>query len=296
MPDQPAIFGDLDPAHVLSRLHGAQGFVFDMDGTMVLGDRRNHGLKALPGAVELIALLHERDVPAVLFTNGTTRSPAHSAETLRSLGFALADSDVLTPVSAAIDCFRQRGHQRIMVMGGDGLAGPLEHAGFETTPPAKDSGADAVLVGWYREVSFDDLEAACDAVWAGARFYSCSQSLFFATAEGRVLGTSRAISAAVHDLTGCEIEIVGKPSEHAITTAAHRLGVPTPELVVVGDDPELEIAMAHRGGSLAVLVATGLDHDGVTDLPPDRRPHLSLSGVDQLLSLLSKDTSAPASG
>ena len=40
------------PAHsaaVLERLRGSRAFVFDMDGTLVLGDKTNHGLNPLPG-------------------------------------------------------------------------------------------------------------------------------------------------------------------------------------------------------------------------------------------------------
>jgi NagD protein len=272
-----------DPDAV-DRLRRVRGFVFDMDGTLVLGDRRNHGLKPLPGALEFANLLVRQGVPFVVFTNGTTRAPAAYAESLRSLGFEVTDSAVLTPVTSAADCFRQRGHRRVMVLGGDGLHAPLREAGFETVGPVRDSGADAVLVGWYREVSFDDIEAACDAVWAGAGLYSSSQSRFFATAEGKVLGTSRAISAAVHDLTGAPIEVVGKPSGHALRAAAHRLGLRADQVAVVGDDPELEMVMARQGGALAVSVATGVHAHSLDDLPADQQPHLSCSGVDELMT------------
>lgn len=267
----------------LDRLRRARGFVFDMDGTLVLGDRRNRGLRPLPGGVELTGWLHARGVPFVVVTNGTTRTPAKYAETLRSLGLRVGDHNLLTPVSAALDHFQENGHRRVMVLGGDGLVLPLRAAGFDVVGPVHDSGADAVLVGWYREVTFDDLECACDAVWAGARFYSSSQSMFFATSEGRVLGTSRAISAVVRDLTGAHVEVVGKPSLHALRAAAHRMSVATEELAVVGDDPELEMAMAHRGGSLAVSVSTGVqEHSAFGGLPPEQAPDLSFSGVDEL--------------
>jgi hypothetical protein len=45
------------PAEVLRRLRDARGFIFDMDGTLALGDRVNHGLAPLPGAVEILRLL-----------------------------------------------------------------------------------------------------------------------------------------------------------------------------------------------------------------------------------------------
>ena len=153
--------------------------------------------------------------------------------------------------------------------------------------PVRGRAADAVLAGWYRQFSMDALEAACDAVWQGARLYSCSQSVFFATAEGRALGTSRAITAMIRSITGCRVEIAGKPSQHALGTAAGRLGLRRRELAVVGDDPELEMPMALRGGALGIAVGTGLggsvSYDG---LPLSRRPHLQVRGVDELLEML----------
>jgi NagD protein len=145
---------------------------------------------------------------------------------------------------------------------------------------------DAVLVGWFREFTMAHLEAACDAVWSGAALYSASQTPFFATAGGRALGTSRAICAMITSVTGCRLTVTGKPSLEALRAASARLGVPARHLVVVGDDPLLEVPMAHRGHALAVAVQTGLaGPDAYDRLPPGKRPHLHLRDVDQLLSL-----------
>jgi NagD protein len=79
---------------------------------------------------------------------------------------------------------------------------------------------------------------------------------------------------------------LGKPSPAALRTAARRLGVRARDLVVVGDDPELEVPMAHRGRALAVAVNTGLgDAGSYHHLPAERQPHLHLAGVDDLLAL-----------
>jgi hypothetical protein len=57
---------------------------------------------------------------------------------------------------------------------------------------------------------------------------------------------------------------------------------------VVGDDPLLEVPMAHRGKALAIAVDTGLGSATAYDhLPPERRPHLHVSGVDELLAMVS---------
>ena len=280
-PDRQAI-----PMDILERLRATRGFVFDMDGTMVLGDKRNHGLNPLPGAIEFTRLLHDRGIPFVLFTNGTLRTPQDSTEALRRIGFALPDGAVMTPASTAADYFRRRGYRRVMVLGAEGMTQPLQDVGIETVPPSGKVEVDAVFVGWYRDFTMDALEAACHAVWAGAGLYSASQSLFFATAEGRSLGTSRAISAMIKDLTGCRIRIIGKPALEALRVAGRHLGVKLKDLAVVGDDPSLEVPMAHRGHALAIGVGTGLGGaDAFAQMPAAARPHITVSGVDELLVL-----------
>lgn len=274
-------------AKYLTRLQQTRGFVFDMDGTLVLGDQKNHGLRALPGALEITRYLSDREIPFVIYTNGTARPPAIYAESLRQAGFALADAAMMTPASSAADLFACRGYRRVMVMGGEGVAGPLRDVGIEVVRPEGKQEADAVLVGWYPEVSFAAVEAACHCIWAGAKAFSVSQVRFFATAEGKALGTSRAISAMLRDLTGCRINLVGKPSIHAIGSAGHRLGTKLKDMAVVGDDPDLEVPMAHRGKALAIAVNTGLGKaDSFDHLPRDRHPHLSVHGVDELLAML----------
>jgi 4-nitrophenyl phosphatase len=274
------------PAAV-NRLRAARGFVFDVDGTLVLGDRNNQGLAPLPGAVELLRWVAEQGLPFAVFTNGTTKTPQQLACALRSIGFALPDHAVLTPASSAAAVFTRRGYRRVLVLGSDGVAEPLRAVGLDVVlPDGRPVDVDAVLAGWYPGFTLPALEVACQAVWTGARLYSCSQSLFFATAGGRAIGTSRAISALIGSLTGARTELVGKPSRAALSTAARRLNVPASSLVVVGDDPELEVPMAHRGRALAVAVSSGLGGpDSYRHLPPDRQPHLLVTGVDELLSI-----------
>ena len=87
---------------IRDRLAAARGFVFDMDGTLVLGDRHGHGLRPLPGAVEITRWAARRGLPFVVFTNGTNRTPAAYARIMRDIGFGLADEAMLTPASSAV--------------------------------------------------------------------------------------------------------------------------------------------------------------------------------------------------
>ena len=107
------------PGEVLDRLRDTRGFIFDMDGTLALGDRVNHGLTALPGAAGMLAWARDRGLPYVVFTNGTNRSPAHFAAVLREAGLDVPDEQMMTPASSAVVMFTRRGYKRVMVLGGD---------------------------------------------------------------------------------------------------------------------------------------------------------------------------------
>lgn len=270
----------------LSRLKTIRGFVFDMDGTLVLGDRRNKSLQPLPGALELIEHLRHANLPFVILTNGTTRTPQGYVEALRAIGFSLPDDAVLTPSSVAADYFSRRKLRHVLALGDEGVWRPLDAAGLTIVPPSEQAQADAIYIGWHRGFTMDDLDAACHAVWHGAKLFAASLSPFFATAQGKALGTSRAIAAAVTSITGVRATALGKPSLHALRAASRRLGVPIADIAVVGDDPGMEVPMAHRGGALAIAVNTGIgDQDAFANVPMDQRPHLTAQNAAELLQL-----------
>jgi len=270
----------------IARLKRAKGFVLDMDGTLVLGDRNNHGIKALPGAAEFVDHLAREGVPCVSFTNGTARTPTDISGKLAAAGIRIPPEAILTPSSVAADYFTRRKLKRILVLGGEGVSKPLAEAGLEIVRPPERDGIDAVYAGWFRDFTFADIEAACDAVWGGAKMYVASLVPFFATADGRTLGTSAAIAGAVRQITGARAKVLGKPSPEALRAASRVLKLHPRDIAVVGDDPVLEIPMAHRGGALAIGVTTGVasaaDYAAVAKKD---RAHLVVRDMEQLLSL-----------
>lgn len=275
-------------SHATPTLVGVRGFVFDVDGTLALADRRLSGYQALPGARQLLALLRQREVPVVTFTNGTAKTPLQLSQELGRIGIELDEQHTLTPVSVAVEYFQRRRYRRLLVLGGEGVWKPLSDAGFEVVrSPERADDADAVLIGWHPGFVLADLDAACRAVWAGAGLFAVSTAPYVASRDGRTLGISGALAAAVRSITGKRAVVLGKPSPQALACASARLGVAPSQMAIVGDDPSLENVMALRGGALSVGVHTGLS--GAADferLPQHGRPHLSLSGVDSLLELL----------
>jgi 4-nitrophenyl phosphatase len=281
----PAVVADSDP----QSLPAIRGFMFDVDGTLLLSDRSLGGYEVLPGAIEVLSALKRRGVPFVLLTNGSAYPPAEQAAKLRKVGLPVDDEQMLTPSSVTADHMSRRGIRRVLVLGVRGVGHALEKAGIATfyTGDPGASEVDAVYVGWHPECAMKDIEAACHAVWGGAKLYVASDVPFFMTKHGRTIGYSFTITGAIRRLTKARAVLTGKPSLHALRFVAKRLGLRTREVGVVGDDPIVDTLMAHRGGATALAVTTGMTkHEDWLRQPARRRPHRVLGSLIEVLNHL----------
>lgn len=264
-----------------------RGFMFDLDGTLLLSDQTLGGYEVLPGAIEVLSVLEDRAIPFVVLTNGSAYPPAEQAARSRALGLPVADDRMFTPSSVAAELMSRNRVSRALVLGSRGVGHALAEAGIETAftgePGARD--ADAVFVGWHPDCNMRDIEAACHAIWGGAKLYVASDVPFFATRQGRTMGYSYAIVGAIRRMTKAATILTGKPSLHALRFVARKLGIPVRSVGVVGDDPAVEIIMARRGGATAFGVTTGImtleDWGRETG---KRRPHRVLTQIRELLA------------
>jgi 4-nitrophenyl phosphatase len=276
---------------IAKRIQNASGFIFDMDGTIALGDAASGGHKALPFATDTLAAIRARGTPFRVFTNGSAKAPATYAASLRSAGFDVRDEEMMTPSSSAAIWFVKKGITRVRVLGNDGVGAPLKEAGITVIGPSeKADGVEAVYTGWFREFTFPDMEAACESVWDGAILTTASHVPFFATATGRAIGASFAINAMITSLTGKRAKVLGKPSRIAFDAAARAMGIgPTAakNIVVVGDDPGLEMRMANGAGAVSIGMTTGLmKRDTVDGLSAAETPMALLDSLEPMLKAL----------
>jgi NagD protein len=261
--------------------------VFDIDGTLALMDKTAGTYAALPGAVQAVAGLRARGLPVVAYTNGTFFPPAHYHPLLAAAGLPFPPGHILTPATVAARQLVAMGLSRVLVLGADGTAVPVQDAGITVVRPGEPGAVDGVLVGWMQDFGARDLEAAAQAIWGGAPLFATSVAPHFAGARGRMLGISGAVAAALHNATGVRAAVFGKPSVAGLQDIGAALGVPPAQMAVIGDDPALEIAMARRAGAWAVGVTTGTaDRAGFLAVDAGDRAQVVL---DDLTGLLDQD-------
>jgi 4-nitrophenyl phosphatase len=270
------------------RLGPVEGFMFDLDGTLILSDRSLGGYRLLPGAVEILCELQKRGMPFVVLTNGTAYPVAEQGPKLRALGLPISDDALLTPNTVTAELMPRRGVKRALVLGVPGVGRSLSEAGIEVVFPGQDRAEDvqAVYIGWHPDCNMKDIEAACKAIWNGADLYVASDVPFFATSAGKTMGYSHAITAAVRKITGAPMILTGKPSLRALKLVAKKLGIPMRRVGVVGDDPLVEMIMARRGGATGFGVTTGTTSaEDWAAQPRGRRPHRIVRDLSEILEM-----------
>ncbi|MFP5343507.1 MAG: HAD-IIA family hydrolase [Candidatus Limnocylindria bacterium] len=262
------------------RLFG--GYVFDLDGTLYLGDT------LLPGAAATVAAIRERGSRVAFLTNKPLERPAAYAAKLSDLGIPAEAADVVSSTDALVRYLGlHAAGSALMVIGEALVEDLLREGGFEVVGRDEPERADVVVVSWDRTFDYARLTAAFRAVRAGARLVATNPDPYCPMPDGD-LPDCAAMLAAIEASTGARAEaVVGKPSPHMAAALLERLALPPDDTLLVGDRLLTDVRMAQEGGMASALVLTGatgvdaLTHSpvvpdyvlaGVADALPPARP------------------------
>ncbi|MBW7884349.1 MAG: HAD-IIA family hydrolase [Caldilineaceae bacterium] len=243
------------------------GFVFDLDGTVYLGEA------ALPGSVEGICALRERGKKVLFVSNKPLEQRQVYAAKLTRLGIPATADDVIT--SAYVlghHLARTQPQLRYYVVGEESLRQELrEHGltvlgeldGQDPMAVLDSDGIDAVVVAFDRTLDYRKLNTAYQALRLGARFYATNGDKTCPMPGGAIPDAGATI-AALETITGRRLELLaGKPSSLIMEVALQRLGLPAERCMMVGDRLETDIFMGQQAGMVTAVVLTGVStrHD-----------------------------------
>ena len=226
-----------------------EGYVFDLDGTVYLGD------ELLPGTKETLGELKARS-NVVYLTNKPLEMPADYAAKLTRLGVVTRPEEVISSTdSLLLYLERHAPKAQLFVIGEPPLIRLLSLAGYEVAQEA--GGVDVVIVSFDRTFDYRKLKVSFDAVRGGARIVATNPDAYCPTPDGG-LPDCAAMLAAIEASTGAHAEaIVGKPSPHMAAALLERLGVPARDTLLVGDRLATDVRMANEAGMASALILTG---------------------------------------
>lgn len=243
-------------------LHSINGFVFDLDGTVYLGEA------ALPGAVETIAELRRRGNRVLFVSNKPLYPRQNYADKLTRLGIPATADDVIT--SAYVLARYLALHEpelRYYVVGEANLVAELEGQGLHVVGELAEqdpqdvivpAGIDAVIVAFDRTLDYRKLNTAYQALRHGARYFATNGDKTCPMPGGDIPDAGATL-AALLQISGRSPELIaGKPSTVILEAALERLGLPAERCLMAGDRLETDIRMGHNAGMKTAVVLSGV--------------------------------------
>lgn len=255
-------------------------YLFDLDGTVYLGE------ELLPGARRLIGELRSRNLPVRYLTNNPTKDPSEYAAKLDRLGLPTPVGEVVNTVVTMIRWLLDNAPDAVVYPICEApLLRALAAAGIRVS--SDPSEIDIVIASYDRTFTYDKLQIAFDALWfhKRARLVTTNLDRFCPFPGGRGEPDAAAIVAAVEACTGVQCQVnVGKPDPMMLRAALRGLDVSPRECVMVGDRLTTDVRMALDTGVTAALVLSGATAASeLQELATGQRPEFVLDRVDQLL-------------
>jgi len=265
------------------------GFVFDLDGTVYLGEA------VLPGAVEGIAELRRRGKRALFVSNKPLQPRQVYAEKLTRLGIPTPEGEVITSAFVLGHYLAQGlSDLRLYVVGEEALRQELRSYGLHVLEELVDQdpqqvmeprNIDAVVVAFDRTLDYRKLNTAYQALRQGARFFATNADKICPMPGGGIPDAGATIAALEH-ITNRKVELLaGKPSALIMQVALDLLALPAERCMMVGDRLETDILMGQQSGMLTAVTLTGVStREDVARMADP--PTFVIKDLSQLLELV----------
>ena len=263
-----------------AKLKGCELFLFDMDGTLYLGDN------VYEGAVELMNDLPALGKKYIYLTNNSSRAGTDYITRLRRLGFPCESENVFTSGMATGMYLNQRHpgakaylagtkafHRELVSYGIDLVNDENGHTEADTV--------DVVVQGFDTELVYEKLERACHFLRRGAHFIAANPDWVCPMPADEVLPDCGSICALLTASSGKEPTYIGKPNRNMIDVISAMTGIPNEKICAVGDRLYTDIAVAQNAGAVSVLVLSGETTKEMADAA-ERRPDYVLADVHEL--------------
>jgi arabinose operon protein AraL len=228
-----------------------QGIIFDLDGTVYLGNR------LIPGARETIEWLRDNAHPIVFVSNKPLQTRADYATKLTRLDVPTRPDEVINSSLVLVRYLsREMPGVTVYPVGEPPLLEELTAARFPLSEDSED--IDVVVASFDRTFDYRKLNIAFQALQRGARFFATNADAT-CPVEGGEIPDAAAVIGALEGCSKRKVELVlGKPSHIIVEVALESLDRRADECLMVGDRVETDILMGQRAGMTTALVLTGV--------------------------------------
>ncbi len=280
-------------------------FLFDMDGTIYLGD------KLYDFTLRLLKAIRDKGKRYLFVTNNSSKSVADYVRKLERIGIKATEEDFLTSSQATAYYLKKRfGSEarkedgirsapeacasdvkerpkfttRLYVCGTESLKRELSANGFEVTGDIEKT--DCVVMGFDTELTFRKLEDVCRILSARPDIpYIATNPDYVCPTQFGSVPDCGSVCDMIYNATGKRPVVIGKPSPLMLRLAMEKYGCSEDETAVIGDRIYTDIKSGLNAGVLTILVMSGETTSEILAASKDK-PDLVLKDAGEMIEML----------
>lgn len=223
-----------------------EAFIFDLDGTIYLGDQ------LIPGADKVLQQIRNIGSKVRFVTNNPRFSRETYAQKLNEMGVEADVEEVVTSSWLTASYLKKNpAYGKVFLVGENQLYTELRESGI---PIVEEEFPDTVIISFDTTLTYEKLQHAYYCLINDANFIATNPDFVCPTQDGGLLDAGTLI-AGLEAATGRKVEkVVGKPSHLLGELILDDLAIPSEECVVVGDRLNTDIRLGKQAGMKTVWI------------------------------------------
>lgn len=251
-------------------------YLFDMDGTLYLGDR------LFSFTAELLEVLRKTGRRYLFMTNNSSKSVEDYIQKLAELGISATREDFITSSQATAYYLREHHWgQTLYVCGTRSLKKELEREGFTVSDDI--SRTQCIVMGFDTELTFQKLHDVSYLLLTQPNLpYIATNPDYVCPTEFGSVPDCGSVCDMIFNATGKRPVVIGKPSPLMPQLAMAHTGFRPEETAVVGDRIYTDVQSGLNAGITGILVLSGETTREILEAS-DVKPHLVLDDASEIL-------------
>lgn len=262
----------------INRLKGIKLFLFDMDGTLYLGDR------LYDFTPRLLEHIKESGGRYLFMTNNSSKSVKAYIEKLERLGIKAEYGDFITS-SQATAYYLKKHHSgcRLYVCGTESLKTELRENGFTITEDTEST--DCIVMGFDTELTFKKLHDVSYMLCTRKDLpYIATNPDYVCPTEFGSVPDCGSVCDMLYNVSGRRPVFIGKPEPLMPILAMEKEGFSPEVTAVVGDRIYTDIKSGLNAGAFTVLVMSGETTEKILE-ESDDKPDMVLKDAGEILEI-----------
>ena len=253
-------------------------FLFDMDGTLYLGDR------LYDFTVELLQTIKKNGGRYMFMTNNSSKSVSDYILKLEKLGIKACEEDFITSSQATVFYLKNNHpNAKLYVCGTESLKQELRENGFCVTENTEDT--ECIVMGNDTELTFKKLHDISYMLCTRELPYIATNPDYVCPTEFGSVPDCGSVCDMIFNATGKRPMFIGKPEALMPELAMEMTGYSKKQTAVIGDRIYTDVKSGINAGTVSILVMSGETTYKILEESSDK-PDLVLEDCGEILEII----------